>query len=480
MEELRQQGAEIAPRSNSAISMTPREKREIENRFGRHVNSGQMRYLKSGHLDVLETNRDGVTFCEPVTGRPYYDCFTSAGSFNVGRHNPVIMRALEEGLESLDLGTHDAISPQKVALAKKLAEIAPGDLSRVIFCAGGGDAIDAAIKLARGATGRSRVISTIKAYHGHTGFALAANGKAHYRQHFEPLIPAFDFVPFNDIAALDEKVTGATAAIIVEPVQGEAGIFPATNEYLREARRFCDERGALLIFDEIQTGFGRTGRMFASEHSGVVPDILTVAKSIGGGLYANAAVIYRPTSVLAGYAEAHPGFHVSTAGGSNLGCHVSLAVIDYIERERLWDNARARGAQLQGALEDLKRENPKIIREVRGVGLMIGIEYLHEFMGPMMSDALAQNGVFAAYSGNAPQVMRFMVPIVITEAEMDDVIRRIRAAVATMKRLLPFALPFAKIPVVLHLLNNEKVQTALFSWVRRVEDVVGAVKGARR
>ena len=480
MDDLRPQGTEVSTRPSSAVSMTIREKREVEQRFGRHVNSGQMRYLKSGHLDVLETRRDGVTFTEPVSGRPYYDCFTSAGSFNVGRHNPVIMRALEEGLERLDLGTHDAISPQKVALARKLAAIAPGDLGRVVFAAGGGDAIDAAIKLARGATGRSRVISTIKAYHGHTGFALAANGKAHYRQYFEPLIPDFDFVPFNDIAALERKLSSATAAVILEPVQGEAGIFAATDAYLREARRLCDERGALLILDEIQTGFGRTGKMFASEHSGVIPDIMTVAKSIGGGLYANAAVIYRPTPALAGYVEAHPEFHVSAAGGSNLGCHVSLAVIEYIERERLWENALARGAQLKRALENLQRENPKIIREVRGIGLMIGIEYLHEFMGPMMSDALAQNGVFAAYSGNAPQVMRFMVPIVITEAEMDDVIGRIRTAVATMNRLLPIALPFAKIPVVLQLLNNEKVQTALFSWVRKVEDVVGAVRGGRR
>lgn len=480
MEELRQPGSDIAARPETAISMTAGEKREIEQRFGRHVNSGQIRYLKSGHLDVLETNRDGVTFVEPVSGRVYYDCFTSAGSFNVGRHNQVVMRALEQGLDRLDMGTHDAISPQKVALAKKLAEIAPGDLARVIFAAGGGDAIDAAIKLARGATRRSRVISTVKAYHGHTGFALAANGKAHYRQYFEPLIPDFDFVAYNDLAALESAVTDRTGAVILEPVQGEAGIFPATDEYLRLARRLCDERGALLVFDEIQTGFGRTGKMFACEHSGVVPDIMTVAKSMGGGLYANAAVIYRPTPALSGYVEAHPDFHASVAGGSNLGCHVSLAVIEYIQQNRLWDNAVVRGEQLRAALEDLRRENPKIIREVRGCGLMIGIEYLHEFMGPMMSDALAQNGVFAAYSGNAPQVMRFMVPIVITDAEMSDVIRRIRAAVTTMKRLLPFALPVAKIPAVLRLLNNEKVQTALFSWVRKVEDVVTAMKGARR
>lgn len=460
--------------------LTIQEKREIERRFGCHVNAGQLKYLKSGHLDVLEADRKGVTFTEPVSERAFFDCFTSAGSFNVGRHNEVVMQALASGLETLDVGTHDAVSPQKVALASKLAEIAPGDLSRVVFASGGGDAIDAAIKLARGATGRSRVVSTVKAYHGHTGFALAANGKAHYRQHFEPLIPDFDFVSFNDLAALETRVGGETAAVILEPVQGEAGIFVGTDEYLRGAREICDRHGALLIFDEIQTGFGRTGKMFAAEHSGVVPDVMTVAKSMGGGLYANAAVVYRDIPRLVEYVERNPDFHPSTTGGSNLGCHVSLAVIDYIEKNRLWENAMARGAELKTALERLQRDNPKIIREVRGRGLMIGIEYLHEFMGPMMSDALAQNGVFAAYSGNAPQVMRFMVPIVISEAEMSSVIERIGAAVATMKRLLPFALPAAKIPPVLRLLNNEKVQTTLFSWVRRVEDLVSAVRGGRR
>jgi putrescine aminotransferase len=460
--------------------LSPHDKREVEKSFGRHVNSGQIEYLRSGHLDVIETARRGISFEDAVDGHVYFDCFTSAGSFNVGRHNPVVMKALEQGLETLDIGTHDAISPQKVALARKLTEIAPGDLSRVLFAAGGGDAVDAAVKLARGATARSHVVSTIKAYHGHTGFALSANGKEHYRRYFEPLVPDFTMVPFNDLAALDAAVTDRTAAVIVEPVQGEAGIFVATDEYLQHARRLCDERGALLVFDEIQTGFARTGRMFASEHSGVVPDMMTVAKSIGGGLFANAAVVYRPTTAILEYVEAHPDFHTSVPGGSNLGCQVSLAVIEYIETHRMWENAAARGRELQDSLERLRRENPRIIREVRGSGLMIGIEYIHEFMGPLMSDALARHGVFAAYSGNAPQVMRFMVPIVISPSELATLIQRIEAAVKTMKRLLPFALPVARIPPLLRLLNNQKVQTRLFGWVRRVENAVSAIRGAGR
>ena len=466
--------------SKGKTLLSPKEKKDIERRFGTFVNAGQVKYLKAGHLDVIEARREGVGFTDAVDGREFYDCFTSAGSFNVGRHNETIMRALEEGLQTLDIGTHDLVSPQKAAFAKKLVAISPGDLSRVLFASGGGDAVDCAIKLARGATGRSRIISTIKAYHGHTGFALAGNGKEHYRHYCEPLIPAFDFVPFNDFAALERAVTTDTAAIILEPIQGEAGVFAADDEYLRRIRTLCDERGALLIFNEIQTGFGRTGKLFACEHSGVVPDVMTVAKSIGGGLYANGAVIYRPLHSLVDYVEKHPDFHPSTTGGSNLGCHVSLAVINFILDHSLWENAAARGEQLRTALEELRRDNPKIIKEVRGRGLMIGIEYLHEFMGPMMSDALAQNGVFAAYSGNAPQVMRFMVPIVISEKEMASVIDRIGAAVATMKKLLPLALPAAKIPPVLRLLNSEKVQTVLFGWVRRAEDAWHAVKGGGR
>ena len=464
---------------HSAQRITPAEKKRIETTFGRFVNNGQVKYLKAGHLDVLETERQGVYFVDPVAGEPFFDCFSSAGSFNVGRHNPEILAALDHALASLDLGTPGMVSAQKLALAEKLAEIAPGDLNRVWFGSGGGDVVDAALKLARAATGRSEIISTIKGYHGHTGFSLGANGKAHYRDYCEPLIPDVTFVPFNDWPAMEKAITEKTAAVILEPIQGEAGIFAAGEQYLRGVRERCDQVGALLIFDEIQTGWGRTGRMFASEHTGIVPDMMTVAKSIGGGLYANAALLYRPLRALVNYIDSHPDFHPSSTGGSDLGCAVSLAVIDFIEKNRLWENSAAMGERLAGALRQLQAENPKIIKEVRGKGLMIGIEYLHEFMGPMMSDALAQNGVFAAYSGNAPQVMRFMAPIVINQTEMDELIVRIGRAVATMKKLLPFALPAAKFPPVLKLLNSEKVQTVLFGWVRKVEDAVNAVKGGR-
>jgi acetylornithine/succinyldiaminopimelate/putrescine aminotransferase len=460
--------------------MTAEQRARVERDFKRHINAGQVAYLRAGHLDVIERQREGAAFTDPLSGRRLIDAFSSAGSFNVGRHNPEVMAALDAALNDLDLGTHGFVSRAKVELAQALVGIAPPGLDRVAFAAGGGDAVDCALKMARGATGRATIVSTVKAYHGHTGLALSANGKPHYREYCEPLGPGFRFVPFNDLDAMAAVVDDGTAAVIVEPVQGEAGIFVGTPEYLAGLRDLCDRHGALLIFDEIQTGWCRTGRMFACEHSGVVPDLMTVAKSLGGGLFPSAAVLYRGTTALAGFVEADPWFHRSVGGGSDLGCRVSLAVIRYLREHRVWENAARQGAKLKEALEELRRENPRIIREVRGIGMMVGIEYLHEFMGPMMSDALARHGVFAAYSGNAPQVMRFMVPVTVDDADLERLIASIRAAVADMKRLLPIALPATRIPALLRLINDERVQTALFGAMRRVEDLAGALKGGRR
>jgi acetylornithine/succinyldiaminopimelate/putrescine aminotransferase len=283
-------------------------------------------------------------------------------------------------------------------------------------------------------------------------------------------MPQFSFVPFNDMEAIRSAVTDDTAAVIIEPVQGEAGIFVAKEEYLRDLRHLCDEKNIILIFDEVQTGFGRTGKFFACEHSGVIPDILAMAKSIGGGMFPNGAVLYRDRAILTDFVCCNPQLHPTYTGGSDLGCLISLKVIDYIMDNNLPARAARNGRKLKDALEKLRLENPKIIREVRGIGMMVGIEYIHEFLGPMMSDALAKNGIFAAYSGNAPQVMRFMLPIVADDEDVDEVIRAIGRSVESMKILLPIALPAAKIPGVLKLLNNEKVQTGVFNWIRSLED----------
>ena len=227
----------------------------------------------------------------------------------------------------------------------------------------------------------------------------------------------------------------------------------------------------MLIFDEVQTGFGRTGRMWCAEHYSVVPDIMFTAKSIAGGVYANAATIYRDIPKLTGYVEKNPLFHTSHCGGTDLGCLVSSAVLDYLVENRVPEHAEAIGRRFKEGLVEIWKKNPNAIKEVRGLGLMIGIEYRYEFLGALMADCLARQGVWAAYSGNAPQVMRFQIPITASAEELEELLARIRAAVDAMKGYLFFLLPLAKIPLARKILDNLKVQIAVFNVVRDLEEI---------
>ena len=395
------------------------EKRQALAAYARYVNPQKVRVLKNAGLDIIEGRREGA-YVWDMNGTRYIDCITSAGSFNVGRRNPEIIAALKQALDQYDLGGFLMCSKPKADLAKKLAEITPGDLQYVMYGTGGGEANDFAIKLARGFTMKTEIISTLKAYHGHTGFSLAAIGREEYRRPFEPMVPGFRHVPFNDLDAMKKAVTKDTAAIIIEPVQGEGGIHPATDEYLQGLRQLCDTEEIVLIFDEIQTGFGRTGKMFCCEHAGVVPDIMTVAKSLGGNLYPISGAIYREE--LNDFIVTHPFIHLSTFGGSDLGCVVGMAAIDYIMKHRLPEHAAAMGERFQKGFDDLLERYPELLLEVRRKGLMIGLQYANDSIGPRMSYQLARNGVMAIYTGNEPSVMRLMPVLGIQPQEVDQVL----------------------------------------------------------
>jgi putrescine aminotransferase len=399
--------------------------------FAQYVNPQKARILKNAGLDIIEGKREGTVVWD-ITGTRYIDCITSAGSFNVGRRNPEILEALKKALDEYDLGVFLLCSKPKADLAKRLAEITPGDLQYVMYGAGGGEANDFAIKLARGFTLKTEVISTIRAYHGHTGFSLAAIGRDEYKKPFFPMVPGFKHVPFNDLKAVEEAVTEEVAAIILEPVQGEGGIHIAGDEYLRGLRELCDEQEILLIFDEIQTGFGRTGKMFCAEHSGVVPDIMTVAKSLGGSLYPISATIYREE--LNDFVMTHPFTHLSTFGGSDLGCIVGMAVIDFLVENKIPEHAAEMGERFQRGLDELLGRYPDLFLEVRRKGLMMGLQYTNDSIGPRMSYQLAQNGVMAIYTGNDPSVMRLMPALVIQPEEVDFVIEALDTSMAEIMK----------------------------------------------
>ena len=387
--------------------------------FAEFVNPMKVRTMKAAKLDIIEGRREGACVWD-ITGKKYIDCQTGSGIMNVGRHNPEIVQKLKEALDTYDIGVFLLCSKQKADLAKKLAEITPGDLKCTIFGVGGGEANDAAIKIARGYTMKTEIISTERAYHGHTGFALSAIGRAAYKEPFEPLMPGFKTVPFGDIEAMRGAVNAGTAAILLEPIQGEGGIHIPPDDYLPAIRKLCDEREILLILDEIQTGMARTGKMFASEHWGVVPDIMTVAKSLGGGVYPISATIFKEE--IQDFFVPHPFIHLSTFGGSDLGCLVGLAVIEYIQKNNLAEHAYEMGKRFRVGFDRLLKEYPDLLLEVRQKGLMMGLQYTNESIGPRMTRKMADRSVIAVYTGNDPSICRLMPPLVITADEVDMVL----------------------------------------------------------
>ncbi len=387
--------------------------------FAEFINPMKVRTLKSAGIDIIEEKRGGASSWD-ITGKRYIDCQTGSGIMNAGRRNPEIVAALKKALDSYDIGVFLLCSKQKADLAKKLAEITPGDLRCSVFGVGGGEAVDAAMKIARGYTMKKQIIYAQKAYHGHTGFALSASGREAYKESFHPLMPGFTMVDFGDAEAVKKSIDNDTAAVILETIQGEGGINIPPEGYLEQVRKICDENEVLLILDEIQTGFGRTGKMFACEHFGVVPDIMTVAKSLGGGIYPISATIFKEE--INDFFIPHPFVHLSTFGGSDLGCIVALATIDYIIKHDLPGNAEKMGQRFRTGFDTLLAQYPELLLEVRQKGLMMGLQYTNDSIGPRMTRKLSDRGVLAVYTGNDPSICRFMPPLVITAPEVDEVL----------------------------------------------------------
>ena len=335
-------------------------------------------------------------------GNEYIDCGASFGVGNLGHCNPAVVEAIQQQARELIHVGPTFGTKAKAEFTDKLLSIAPTGLGRVFLSNSGSEAVEAALKFARAATGRKTIVAAMRGFHGRTMGALSATWRRDFREPFEPLVPGFEHVPYNDIAALEGAVDEGTAAVILEAVQGEGGVHVATLEYLPAARDVCDRAGALLIIDEIQTGMGRTGRMFAIERWNVKPDIVTLAKSLAGGVPIGATLTTEAVE------RAFQGSHNSTFGGNPLACAAGTAAIDYAVRERLWARAEKLGAMALVGLRGLKAPS---VREVRGLGLMIGIE-LRGKAAPVLQ-ALQDEGVIAIGGGSS--VIRLLPPLVIPE-----------------------------------------------------------------
>lgn len=394
-------------------------RKETEFNYREYVNPFALRMFKNASLDIIEDKREGASVWD-VSGEKYIDCVTGAGIFNVGRRNPEIVAALKKALDVYDMGGWISILRERGLLAKKLAEITPGDLKYSLFCSGGGESIEVAVKLARGHTGKSEIICMENGYHGVTGFALPATGRDIYKTPFAPLAPGYLHVPFNDIDAVKGALSEDTAAVLLEPVQGEGGIIPADDGYLHDLRDLCDEHETLLIFDEVQTGFGRTGKMFCAEHSGVVPDIMVLAKSLSGGLYPISCAVF--TEEISDFLMTHPFVIINSFGGTSLACLVALATIEYIEKNDLPARAGKMGERFMAGLSTIRERYPDLVMDVRGKGLMLGMEFPEDSIGPRMVYQLRKNGVITIYTFNNPRIIRIMPTLVISEQEVDVVL----------------------------------------------------------
>ncbi len=343
-------------------------------------------------------------------GREYIDCVGGQGAANLGHANPAVAQAIAKQAATLISCPEMFYNDQRAMLEQKLCEMS--GFRRVFLCNSGTEANEACLKFARISTGRTGHIAAMRGFHGRSMGALSATWEKKYREPFEPLIPGFKHVPYNQIEALDQAVDDTTASVSLEIVQGEGGVHPGLPDYLAKAQQICRERGALLIIDEVQTGMGRTGRFLAHQRYNLQPDLVCMAKSIAGGLPMGAALIGERVG------DIPPQSHGSTFGGNPLACAASLAALSYLEQEKLAERAEELGTWFRQELASLKAP---VIREVRGLGLMVGIE-LRQKATPYLQ-ALMAEGVLALPAGLT--VMRFLPPLVIAKTDLETVIKTV-------------------------------------------------------
>ena len=371
---------------------------ELENRHG----SGAY-----GKRPTALVRGEGVYAFDQL-GKRYLDATSGQGVAALGHCHPSIIKAISEQAATLITCHESFYNDRRAALYQLLASVMPADLKRFFLCNSGAEANEGALKVAKLITGRDGIVAAKRSFHGRTTGALSLTWTQKYRKPFQEWLPAVDYVAFNDIQAARDAITDATAAVVVEAIQGEGGVHPADDEYLQALRECCDQTGAMLIIDEIQTGFGRTGRWFGFEHAGIVPDIISVGKAIAGGLPMG-AVCWRDA-----HGPIDRATHGSTFGGNPLACAAALAAVAAIRDEGLVERARVNG---EWFIEELSALNLRGVRQVRGRGLMIGLE-LRGRVTPILK-ALQEQGLLALPAGL--NTLRLLPPLIINREQLSVV-----------------------------------------------------------
>ena len=393
--------------------------------YGRLINPAYPSFLNKLGLNKVAVRAQGATITDSE-GNTYIDCVGGYGLFNLGHNNPDIIESLTDQLKEQQLLTKPLISEIQVRLAECIEKITPGELSCSFILNSGSEAIDCAIKLVRLHRGGKTIITAQKSFHGHTFGALTASGIPSFKRAFQPLLPGFISVPFGDIEALKQSISADTGAVLIEPIQHEAGILLPLNGYLQKVRKLCDEHGLILILDEIKTGFGKTGRMFACEHYNVVPDILVLGKSLGGGLIPTGAVIAK-SHLWKRFGLSFP-MSASSYAGNVLACRAALSTIRYIQQGNLLADCAEKGKMLLRSLRDCVGEYPSILRSAEGLCLLIGIETQSGKIAlELAKEMIRQRIIMVPAFGNS-SILMVEPPLVISFQQIRAVVDSFAAA----------------------------------------------------
>jgi putrescine aminotransferase len=388
-------------------------------KYMQYVNPGLAQLMKFADFGV-EMYAEGM-YVYDHTGRAYLDFLGGYGTFALGHRHPRVVEAVKAQLDKMPLSSKVFFSALVADFCEALAKVLPGDLQYSFLCNSGTEAVEGALKIARKYTGKHKFIATVGGYHGKSMGSLSATGREQYRQPFYPLVPGFVHVPFGDADAAAREMDEDTAGIIVEPIQGEGGIFLPGDDYLPRLRELCTERNALLIVDEVQTGLGRTGKMFAVQHWEVQPDIMTLAKALGGGVVPSGAFSATPQIWEKAFGD-NPLIHTSTFGGNPLACAAGIATLQVLQEENLPARAAERGEQLLSGLSAVQQQYPDVVTQVRGKGLMVGVEFGNEDVAKLVIGGMTRRGVIAAYTLNNPRVIRFEPPLIVSAEQIDTAV----------------------------------------------------------
>ncbi|MBV8117639.1 MAG: putrescine aminotransferase [Candidatus Eremiobacteraeota bacterium] len=409
--------------------------------FRHHINPGFLNYRKATSVDgaeaVVEWADAGPNSYRDVSGREYIDCLGGFGIFNVGHRHPKVVKAVMDQLRRQPLHSQDLLDPLRAMLAKALTMLTPAGLDFAFFCNSGTEAVEGALKLARAydAT-RQTIVAATKGFHGKSYGSLSASAKAEFRRPFGPMLPNIEHVPFNDLPALADMMTSCRAvgedvgAVLLEPIQGEGGVNIPSDAYLPGVRELCDEFGALLILDEVQTGMGRTGKMFCCEHYGVAPDLMCLAKAFGGGVMPAGAVVGR-RAIFAKLFD-NPFLHTSTFGGNPLACAAALATINVLIEQRLPERAAVMGERMLAGIRQAAAGHGDIVVDVRGKGLLMALEFCDDVTGFELARRMLDRGVLVSGTLVNARTIRVEPPLTIEEEQADFVCQALADSLNSM------------------------------------------------